>query len=291
VARALDSEVRAEIDAVNRAMSTYLSRSDLSRFNEASVNSWVEVSPMTADVVALALDVAEASRGAFDPTIGPLVDLWGFGPAGHTGQVPATWEIEKALSMVGWEAIEVDHTGSRLRKSEPRELDLSAIAKGYAVDKVAGMLERQGVADYLVEIGGEMRFSGTKPDNKPWRIAIETPDSKQRAAYEILEVSEGAMATSGDYRNFFEQDGVMYSHTLDPDTGYPVRHDLVSATVMGELSVMTDAYATAFLVMGAEQAMSLAAELDMAVYLIQRRGEGTRETRSPRFESMFVTDN
>jgi len=156
---------------------------------------------------------------------------------------------------------------------------------------VANMLQNRGVEDYLVEIGGEMRFAGTKPDNMPWRVAIETPDSEQRSAYEILEVSEGAMATSGDYRNFFVQDGKRYSHTLDPDTGYPIRHDLVSVTVMGDLSVLTDAYATAFLVMGAEQAMSLATELDMAVYLIQRSGEGDTETRSEQFESMFAQND
>jgi thiamine biosynthesis lipoprotein len=291
VARALDAEVRTAIDEVNQAMSTYISRSDLSRFNDAPVDAWVAVSPMTAEVVTLALEVAEASGGAFDPTIGPLVDLWGFGPIEKADQPPSASEIESALAMVGWEAIEVDHAASKLRKSGPRELDLSAIAKGYAVDQVASMLQHRGVEDFLVEIGGEMRFAGTKPDDKPWRVAIETPDSEQRSAYEILEVSEGAMATSGDYRNFFVHDGERYSHTLDPDTGSPIRHDLVSVTVMGDRSVLTDAYATAFLVMGAEQAMSLATELDMAVYLIQRSGEGDTETRSERFESMFAQND
>ncbi|MEX0623828.1 FAD:protein FMN transferase [Saccharospirillum sp.] len=286
-ARALDTEVRTAIEEVNLAMSTYLPRSDVSRFNESPVDGWIAVSPMTAEVVSLALEVAEASNGAFDPTVGPLVDLWGFGPKETTDQVPTESDIEAALAMVGWQAIEVDSTANKLRKSAPRQLDLSAIAKGYAVDQVASLLEVRGFENYMVEIGGEMRFSGSKPDNMPWRVAIETPDSEQRSVYKVLEVSDGAMATSGDYRNFFEQDGQRYSHTLDPETGYPIRHNLVSATVLGERSVLSDAYATAFMVMGAEDAMTLAGELDLAVYLIQRDGEGYIETLSARFESLF----
>lgn len=290
-ARALDGEVRTAIDEVNVAMSTYLPRSDVSRFNEAPVDSWVAVSPMTAEVVSLALEVAEASDGAFDPTIGPLVNLWGFGPKETTDQVPSEEEIEAAMAMVGWRAIEVDSTAHKLRKTEPRELDLSAIAKGYAVDQVADMLEARGINNYLVEIGGEMRFAGTKPEGEAWRVAIESPDGERRSVYKILEVTEGSMATSGDYRNFFEQDGMRYSHTLDPQTGYPIRHDLVSATVMGERSVLSDAYATAFMVMGAEAAMALASDQDLAVYLIQRNGKGDTETLSERFDALFEQSN
>lgn len=290
-ARALDGEVRTVINEVNVAMSTYLPRSDVSRFNEAPVNSWVTVSPMTADVVSLALEVAQASNGAFDPTIGPLVNLWGFGPKETTDQVPSEEEIDAAMAMVGWQAIEVDSTANKLRKTEPRELDLSAIAKGYAVDQVADMLEARGINNYLVEIGGEMRFAGAKPEGEAWRVAIESPDSERRSVYKILEVSEGSMATSGDYRNFFEQDGMRYSHTLDPQTGYPIRHDLVSATVIGERSVLSDAYATAFMVLGAEAAMALASDQDLAVYLIQRNGEGDTETLSERFDALFEQSN
>lgn len=287
-ARALDTDVRTAIEEVNLAMSTYLPRSDVSRFNESPVDSWIAVSPMTAEVVSLALEVAETSNGAFDPTVGPLVDLWGFGPKETTDQVPSEAEIEAALAMVGWQAIEVDSTAHKLRKSAPRRLDLSAIAKGYAVDQVASMLEARGIENYLVEIGGEMRYAGIKPGNKPWRVAIEAPDSEQRSVYKVLEVSEGAMATSGDYRNFFEQDGRRYSHTLDPATGYPIRHDLVSATVLAERSALSDAYATAFMVMGAEEAMALAEQLDLAVYLIQRDGESDTITLSERFETLFA---
>ena len=290
-ARALDGEVRTAIDEVNVAMSTYLPRSDVSRFNEAPVHSWVAVSPMTAEVVSLALEVAEASNGAFDPTIGPLVNLWGFGPKETTDQVPSEEDIEAAMAMVGWQAIEVDSAASKLRKTEPRELDLSAIAKGFAVDQVADMLEARGITNYLVEIGGEMRFAGTKPEGEAWRVAIESPDSERRSVYKVLEVSEGSMATSGDYRNFFEQDGMRYSHTLDPQSGYPIRHDLVSATVLGERSVLSDAYATAFMVLGAEAAMALASDKDLAVYLIQRNGEGNTETLSERFDALFEQSN
>lgn len=283
----LEGDIRARLEEVDDAMSTYLPRSELSRFNAASVGTWVDVSSITVEVVALALDVAETSDGAFDPTVGPLVDLWGFGPQSKPDQVPAPSEIDSRLERVGWSAIEADVSGNRVRKTAPRELDLSAIAKGYAVDRVAEILETAEITDYLVEVGGELRFSGTKPGNEAWRVAIETPESGERSAYRILEVEQGAMATSGDYRNYFEEDGVRYSHTLNPDTGYPIRHELVSVTVLAQRSAFADAYATAFLVMGTERAMALANRLDMSVYLIEKTDQGYRSHESERFRELF----
>ncbi len=286
-AERLEGEVRARLDEVNDAMSTYLSRSELSRFNDAPVGEWVEISPITYEVIQKALEIAETSGGAFDPTVGPLVDLWGFGPTPKTDQVPSPEAIQDAKGQLGWQAIELDANQSRVRKTAPRELDLSGIAKGFAVDQVADMLEAESIDSYLVEVGGELRFAGSKPDGSAWRVAIETPKSGERSAYRILEVEQGAMATSGDYRNYFEQQGVRYSHTLNPETGYPIRHKLVSVTVLGDLSAEADAYATAFLVLGAERALRLADDLNMSVYLIEKTEDGFRSLESRRFEALF----
>lgn len=286
-AERLEGEVRARLDEVNDAMSTYLSRSELSRFNDAPVGEWVEVSPITYEVIQKALEIAETSGGAFDPTVGPLVDLWGFGPTPTTDQVPSPEAIQAARDQLGWQAIEFDAGQSRVRKTAPRELDLSGIAKGFAVDQVADMLEAESIDSYLVEVGGELRFAGTKPGGSAWRVAIETPKSGERSAYRILEVEQGAMATSGDYRNYFEQQGVRYSHTLNPETGYPIRHSLVSVTVLGDRSAEADAYATAFLVLGSERALQLADDLNMSVYLIEKTEDGFRSLESQRFEALF----
>ena len=286
-AEQLDGKVRARLDAVNDAMSTYLPRSELSRFNDAPVGEWVEVSAITREVIAEALDVARISGGAFDPTVGPLVDLWGFGPKPTTDQVPDVDAIEAALDAIGWQAIELHPQDNRVRKTAPRKLDLSGIAKGFAVDYVADLLEEEGIESYLVEVGGELRFAGRKPGGEAWRVAIETPESGQRSVYRVLPVTEGAMATSGDYRNYFEQDGVRYSHTLRPDTGYPIRHNLVSVTVIGDRSALSDAYATAFLVLGTEKARVLANELNMSVYLIEKTEDGFRSFESSRFTTLF----
>lgn len=286
-AERLDSTVRSRLDAVNQSMSTYLPRSDVSRFNQAEVGEWVEVSPLTTEVVALALDVANASDGAFDPTIAPLVDLWGFGPQPRPDQVPTQQQIDRLLGQVGWSEIELDQAANRLRKQAPRKLDLSGIAKGFAVDQVAQALAQAGIEAYLVEVGGELRFAGTKPGGDPWRVGIETPDSGARSAYRILEVTTGAMATSGDYRNYYEEAGVRYSHTLDPSSGRPIHHSLVSVTVLADDCALSDAFATAMLVKGAAAARILAQQQNLAVMLIERSADGFTSWQSQRFAELY----
>lgn len=286
-AERLDSTVRSRLEAVDQSMSTYLPRSDVSRFNAADVGVWVDVSVLTTEVVVLALDIAAASDGAFDPTIAPLVDLWGFGPQPRPDQVPTAQQIEQLLDQVGWSAIEVDKAGHRLRKEAQRELDLSGIAKGFAVDQVAEALAQAGVEAYLVEVGGELRFAGSKPGGEPWRVGIETPDSGARSAYRILEVTEGAMATSGDYRNYYEEAGVRYSHTLDPSDGRPIHHSLVSVTVLADDCALSDAFATAMLVKGATAARRLAQQQGLAVLLIERTEQGFASWQSQRFAELY----
>lgn len=285
-AKKLDTEIRSALNRINDSMSTYLPRSELSRFNDAPVGEWVRLSDDFYHVLAMAMDVAETSNGAFDPTIGPLVDLWGFGPIPRTDRKPSDEEIEAARRQVGYQGIELDPTEQRARKLEPRALDLSGIAKGHATDVVADMIEAAGIESYLVEIGGELRINGKKPDGTGWRIAIETPDSRQ-GFYRILELSSGAMATSGDYRNYFEEAGVRYSHTINPATGLPIDNNLASVTVLTQSSAMADAYATVFMVLGVEQSLVLADRLEMSLFVIERTEDGFKASQSRRFIQLF----
>lgn len=285
-AKKLDSEIRSALNRINDSMSTYLPRSELSRFNDAPVGEWVRLSEGFYEVLSLAMDVAIDSEGAFDPTIGPLVDLWGFGPIPRTDRRPSDEEIEAAKRQVGYQAIELDAAQQSARKLEPRQLDLSGIAKGHATDVVANILENAGIESYLVEIGGELRILGQKPDGTDWRVAIETPDNR-RGFYRILELSSGAMATSGDYRNYFEEEGTRYSHTINPSTGLPIDNSMASVTVLADSSALADAYATVFLVLGAEASLLLADRLNMSLFIIERTDNGFTALQSRRFIQLF----
>lgn len=267
---ALQERIEQRLQQINQAMSTYQSDSQISQFNRQQTDQWVSIDPGFAQVVALALQVSDNSQGAFDITVGPLVDLWGFGPQARPQSIPSDAQLQQARAQIGYQAIEVDLAGSQLRTTQPRRLDLSAIAKGYAVDQVAQLLLQQGITQFLVEIGGEMRLAGLKPDGQPWRIAIETPQADRRAVHQVLPLTDIGIATSGDYRNFFEQDGVRYSHTLDPSTGRPITHRLASVTVLADSAAEADAYATAFMVMGAEAALDLANRLHLGILLIEK---------------------
>ena len=286
-ARGLQLGVEGVLADVNNRMSTYLPRSDLSIFAAAPVNSPVSVDRKTIHVVERALQIADLTDGYFDPTVAPLVDLWGFGPIVGQAQLPDLAELERLQAQVGFAQLVVNAEAETLTKLAPRTLDLSAIAKGYAVDLVADYLGQKGFADYLVEVGGEMRFSGTKPDQVAWRIAIENPDPGSRSVFRILEISAGAVATSGDYRNFYELDGQRYSHTINPKTGYPVAHDLASVTVVAPLCIDADAYATAFMAMGKEPALQLAEANNLAVLLIYKDGSSFRSMQSSEFTAQF----
>jgi thiamine biosynthesis lipoprotein len=285
--RNLQIGIEGVLSDINSRMSTYLPKSDLSRFTEAAVNIPVDVDPKTKDVVQAALKIASESQGAFDPTIAPLVDLWGFGPKPRNNSVPSESEIEAALDLVGYEAVSVDENDSVITKLKPRQIDLSAIAKGYAVDEVASFLLSKGYSDFLVEVGGEMKMSGTKPDGSAWRIAIEEPSIGERKPFRIIPIEGASVATSGDYRNFFESDGVRYSHTIDPKTGYPVEHDLASVTVVMDSCMEADAYATAMLVLGKGPAMALAEKLDLAVFFIYKENDEFITSQSTRFTEVF----
>ncbi|VTR23274.1 Thiamine biosynthesis lipoprotein ApbE precursor [Serratia fonticola] len=233
-------------------MSTYQPDSELSRFNASrEVDKPFPVSAATTEVVLEALRINRVTDGALDVTVGPLVNLWGFGPEGRPDKVPSAAELEKRRNWTGIDKLAVE--GNALVKRIPElYVDLSSIAKGYGVDEIAHYLQSQHVKNYMVDIGGEVRTRGHNGEKKPWRIAIERPTAGgEQQALLVIEPGEMAMATSGDYRNYFEQDGVRYSHTIDPLTGKPIRHNLVSITVISPLCMTADGLSTGLNVNGA----------------------------------------
>ena len=283
---ALQRDIEAVLDAINGTMSTYISDSELSRFNASEDVDWVEVSPELCHAVEAARIISEFTEGAFDVTVGPLVNLWGFGPPGSAFEPPGNDAVTAAMQDIGYRRLHVDCTIPALRKESPGVyVDLSAFAKGHAVDEVAALLDARALPEYLVEIGGEMRMRGMNARSELWAIAIETPDRTGRSVESVARLTDSAMATSGDYRNFFEHDGRFYSHTIDPRTGYPVTHSGASVTVVADTAAFADAAATALLVLGPDAGMQLAERESIAAYFLLRLGSEFEE----RMSSLFAT--
>lgn len=290
----INTQIHARLVRVDELMSTYKHESEVSRFNAAPSIEWFDISAETFEVIALAQRISQQTQGAFDITVARLVDLWGFGPGFQDPEVPNLEQIGRVLSQVGYQNLQLNESAGQLRKQTALHIDLSAIAKGYGVDQVADYLDEIGVSSYMVEVGGEIRTRGTKPSTtpdstpggRPWRIAIEAPNSQQRQVHSIIDVTDRAVATSGDYRNYFEKDGQRFSHTIDPKTGYPITHNLASVTVIGESAAEVDALATAFLVMGADQAMQYAKSYNVAAYFIVKEQEGFVGKASDAFIAM-----
>ncbi|KAA0019102.1 FAD:protein FMN transferase [Salinicola corii] len=284
----IEGSVKAALDRVDRLMSTYKTDSELSRFNRAPVGEPFQLSPQTAEVIREAIRVGDMSAGAFDVTVGAAVNLWGFGPDKHPDRVPDDDAIAKALKEVDYQALKLD--GNTLTKTKPVYVDLSGIAKGYGVDAVARALDDLGVQRYLVEVGGEIRTRGSKPGDEPWRIAVEKPVSNERSVQRIIELDDSAVATSGDYRNYFESDGKRYSHTIDPRTGRPIKHHLVSVTVITSDCMTADALATAIDVMGPDAGYAMAERENLAVYLVVKTPDGF-ETRASTAFQRYLKDS
>ncbi|TXS92992.1 FAD:protein FMN transferase [Parahaliea maris] len=280
---AMQAGLQAQLDEVNASMSTYRDDAEINVVNRAAVNEWVGVSGAFLTVLEAALAVGEQSEGAYDVTVGPLVNLWGFGPRTRETQIPSEEAVQSALASVGQRYLEVDADQRRVRKLRDVKLDFSSVAKGYGVDRLARYLETQQVHDFLVEVGGEMRLSGRSPRGDDWRVAIEKPTAGARVPAVGLALTDVAVATSGDYRNYFEFNGKRFSHSIDPRTGYPVVHDLVSVTVLAPSSMLADAWSTALEVLGAEDALRVASEQGLAVYFIRRQGEELVATHTAAF--------
>ncbi len=285
--KALRALVQAELDAVNAAMTTYDPDSELSRFNAGPANTAVELSAATIEVLRVARDVAGRSDDTLDVTVGPLVDRWGFGAAGELKTPPTDEELAALRAHVGSAHVVLDEEAATLRKDHPQtRVDLSAVAKGYAVDQVVAALREQGFDDGMVEVGGEVRVFGQTETEQPWRLAIERPDESDRKIYEVLRLQDQAMATSGDYRNFSVVDGRRYSHTIDPRTGRPITHALASVTVVTSDCAHADAWATALNVLGPEHGPKVAAENGLAALFLVWDGEDLAEVTTSAYDAL-----
>lgn len=281
---AIEKGIYEALDAVDRAMSTYQINSELNQLNRQPLGQPFALSDPLYEVLVHARQVYRETGGAFDPSIGPLVDLWGFGPAlERGGEVPAEADIDELLSVLGYDGLSIDSEQRTATRNRAVRLDLSAIAKGYGADRAAAYLRQNGFDRFLVEVGGEMVLSGLNGQGRPWQVAIETPTPDRRTVQRVIGLSKGAVATSGDYRNYFEKDGVRYSHTLDPRDGYPIRHALASVTVIADNCAQADALATAFMVMGDQPTLAYAEERDIPVFLLVKAGDGFVEQYSPAF--------
>jgi thiamine biosynthesis lipoprotein len=267
----LQERIDARLEEVNQSMSTYIPDSEISRFNSfEQLGVKFAVSPDFFQVLEVGQKLFQLSNGAWDATVQPLVDLWGFGPTYKERKIPRPEEIAAALPEVGFDNIELIAPDSLVKKIAGVTLDLSSIAKGFGVDQVAKVIEQSGFENYLVEIGGEIFAAGVRSDGKAWRIGISRPqpDAPPDEVYKVVGLSDRAFATSGDYRNFFEAGGVRYSHVMNPKTGYPVSNGVVSVSVMADSCTFADGLATTLMVMGPEKGLELVSKLDKVECLI-----------------------
>ncbi|MDT8404527.1 FAD:protein FMN transferase [Sulfuriflexus sp.] len=279
----LGEGLESNLQAINKLMSTWDPGSELSRFNQAPVGKWFRLSDETAAVLKLALAISQQTDGKFDVTLGQLVNLWGFGPGVQTMTIPNDGDIKKAMLRTGMQHIFIRPDTNHVKKDRNIYIDFSAIAKGYAVDRLADYLSGHGIKNYLIEIGGELRAQGHKPGGRNWKIGIESPQFTGRVVQHAVKVNSAAMATSGDYRNYFEKNGHRYSHMLDPGTGRPITHQLASVTVIHESTATADALATALMVMGPEKAQQFTEAHAIAAFFIIRQGDGFAEQYSSSF--------
>jgi|TARA_B110000211_G_scaffold156052_1_gene176899 thiamine biosynthesis lipoprotein len=278
----LQQGIDDKLKQLNQEMSTYIKDSELSRFNQSTSLEPTSVSTGLARVVKEAIRLGVLTQGALDVTVGPLVNLWGFGPEYRPETVPSDELLIATKARVGLDKLTFAN-GMLAKKIPELYVDLSTIAKGYGVDLVAEFIEANGINNYLVEIGGEMRLKGFKHTGELWHVAIEKPLTNERAVHQIIVPKDNAVATSGDYRIYFEADGQRFSHIIDPKTGKPINHKLVSVTVIHPSSMTADGLSTAMMVMGEEKALAFAEENDLAVYIIAKTDHGFVEQSTVKF--------
>ena len=286
----IQSAIEEELKNVNKLMSTFDPGSEISRFNTFKKKTWFSVSRATVDVLSEALRIGRQTEGAMDITVGKLVNLWGFGKDLKILSVPNPSKITELKKISGIQKIELDIKNQQVKKSNLGiYIDLASIAKGYGVDRVSERLKSLGIKNFLVEIGGEIRTVGFKDESSltPWVIAVEKPVNLKRVLYKKLYLKSNSLATSGDYRNYFEKEGVRFSHTINPKTGYPVTHQLASVSVVHSSCMTADGVATALMVMGAEKGYKWAVQNKIAAYFIYRTENGFDEKITPMFQPFF----
>lgn len=282
---ALKAVVDGLLAEVDQQMSTWRTDSDISQFNRLPAHSCRAMPAAVLELVRAGDELSRESDGAFDLTLEPLLDLWGFGPQSRGEQVPSTEALAEARQRIGHQHLQIGE--QRLCKDAAVQLDLNSIAAGYTVDRIAARLAELGVTSYLLDVTGEVRAAGRKPDGAPWRIAIEAPRDDRQVAQKVLALDGLGVSTSGDYRNYFEEGGRRYSHTLDPQTGTPITHRLASVTVVDPSTLRADGLSTLLMVLGPERGYAFAERADIAAFFVTRTDQGFATRATPAFTRRF----
>ena len=280
----LQNDVEKTLETICQIFSTYISDSEISHFNQCDANKWFSISEDLYDVVKAAADISRKTDGAFDITIGPTVDLWGFGTEkkSKTRDVPNESEILEIKKSIGYENVELQETPPALRKLQRNvKLDASAIAKGFAVDEILALLmKRKGILGAMVEIGGEIRCFGKRHDGSNWTVGIQSPLRDRTGLAAKVSLHNESVASSGDYLNYFEHNGQKISHIMNPEKGTPVKSDVVATTVIGDSCMMCDAWATAFMVLDIQKSLDIAHRENIGLMLIRKNSESSVEVIS-----------
>jgi len=289
----LQQRIQQRLDADDAELSTWKADSVLSRFNQSRDLSPQPVSENMADIVTTSLRIGRKTGGAMDITVGPLVNLWGFGPTKPPGHTPDAAQIAAARAQTGLQHLRVVQgaDGQWLQKDLPDlYVDLSTVGEGFATDHLARLMEQLGINNYLVSVGGAVLSRGLNAQQQPWRVAIQKPTDRENAVQARVDLQGHGISTSGSYRNYYELDGKRISHVIDPVTGRPIEHKLVSATVIATTALEADGWDTGLMVLGTEKAKALAIKEHLAVYLISKQGDKFASWMSPQFAAFLIPD-
>jgi len=291
--QSLQQKIQARLDADDHLLSTWKTDSALMCFNQTPATAAWPVSEEMADIVTLALRIGEKTGGAMDITVGPLVNLWGFGPGQQPVKTPTQAQIDAARTRTGLQHLKVMNTATRqyLQKDLPDLfVDLSTVGEGYAADRLARLMEQEGLSRYLVSVGGALVSRGMNASGEPWRVAIQKPTDRENAVQAIVDINGHGISTSGSYRNYYELDGKRISHVIDPQTGRPITHNLVSVTVIAPTALEADGWDTGLMVLGQEKAQQVAREQGLAVYMISKERDGFTTWMSPQFAGFLQSE-
>ncbi|ANR80746.1 FAD:protein FMN transferase ApbE [Kosakonia sacchari] len=292
-AQSLQQKIQTQLDADDHLMSTWKDDSALMRFNHSTSTEPWPVSAAMADIVTTSLRVGEKTDGAMDITVGPLVNLWGFGPDKQPVNTPSQARIDAAKARTGLAHLTViNRAGEQFLQKDLPELfvDLSTVGEGYAADHLAALMEREGISRYLVSVGGALASRGMNAQGQPWRVAIQKPTDRENVAQAVVDINGHGISTSGSYRNYYELDGKRISHIIDPRSGRPIQHALVSVTVIAPTALEADAWDTGLMVLGTEQAKEVVKREGLAVFMIIKDGDGFRTWMSPQFSAFLLSE-
>lgn len=289
----LKEKIQTQLDTDDQLLSTYKKDSALMRFNDSqSLTPW-PVSEAMADIVTTSLRIGAKTDGAMDITVGPLVNLWGFGPEQQPVQIPSQEQIDAMKAKTGLQHLTVinQYHQQYLQKDLPDlYVDLSTVGEGYAADHLARLMEQEGISRYLVSVGGALNSRGMNGAGQPWRVAIQKPTDKENAVQAVVDINGHGISTSGSYRNYYELDGKRLSHVIDPQTGRPIEHNLVSVTVIAPTALEADAWDTGLMVLGPEKAKEVVRREGLAVYMITKEGDNFKTWMSPQFKSFLISE-